>query len=174
MGFTTIATTLASHIVALKTSGCSYNLNATRPSLHGHSAPELDNDLTLPLPGKQEKWIVASKDKHGAGRPFPPYPPLDFQLSTRFDILNTQDNFCLWKDPDSIKSSTSPRRRLLKEAVIRHSSRGLIGLATAGKPSPTEEDTTPLLQPTVSSIPHTGGATRHSPISFYYLQNWLL
>ena len=50
MAFTTI-TTQASHIAAMKNCGCSYNLNATRPRLHGHSAPGLDNDPTLPWVG---------------------------------------------------------------------------------------------------------------------------
>ena len=43
LGFTTIATTQSSHIAALKISGCSHNLNATRPSLHVHSARGMDN-----------------------------------------------------------------------------------------------------------------------------------
>ena len=51
MGFTIIATSQASHITALKNSGCSYYLNVTRPSLHSHFTPWLDNDPTLPWLG---------------------------------------------------------------------------------------------------------------------------
>ncbi|CAB1441545.1 unnamed protein product [Pleuronectes platessa] len=64
-----------------------------------------------------------------------------------------------------VKSSTTTRLRLLMEAVIRWSYRVLTGLATAGKPCHTEEDTTSLLHPMVASIPHAGAATRCSPRS---------
>ena len=225
MGFTTIATTQASHITALKNSGCSYNLNVTRPSLHGHSAPGLDNNPTLPwlgstltgvpdpesapaqpddpwvtmgakpkiiasstpyqapvksrspqggrtvmaptTPCKQEQRIVTRKDKHCAGHPFPPHPPRHLQLSNRFDILNTEDFPPLETPPLNpvAKSSTSAHRRLLTEAMIRRSSGVFTGLTTTGKPCPMDEDTTSLLHPTVSSIPHTGTAIPRSPRS---------